>query len=354
LPVSLRLGALLICLLPACGLLSRDEFLRRDLQPDTQPETLVQLRGIQPLNPRLWMYSAYVVGADTAEAALEIVERGLKFHPSDANLLRAQVDLQGQVNGPRAQVDAAHQVLRSGRPAALEAELRMLAVDGELRLDNPEAAAVEAIRLGATAGADPALISVSWARIALTQEFLGKTAEADESLDRSLDKGAAGMGFLPLETRRAPERIAAARSLVARAAERHPRHPDIAFYLAVDLLLQGNLDDAEDALDSLPAPLPWRLRSSETALRARIRLQQGRVDEALEMLGGWMDRYPRDTTAVAVLLEIWARLERPDDETMIARLYAARSRLHPPALNAQIEQTLQQLLARAPLEAGAD
>jgi thioredoxin-like negative regulator of GroEL len=151
-----------------------------------------------------------------------------------------------------------------------------------------------------------------------------------------------------------PERIAAARSLVERAVSRHPRHPDLAFYLTVDLLLQGDLESAEESLDSLPEPLPWRLQSSSVALRARMRLQQGRVDEALALLSDWMDRYPRDTTSVAVLLEVWNRLERPDDATMIMRLQAARSRLHPPSLSAQIEQTLQQLLARAPVGAGSN
>jgi thioredoxin-like negative regulator of GroEL len=195
---------------------------------------------------------------------------------------------------------------------------------------------------------------VSWARIALTHEFLGHFEAADEAIDRSLAMGTTGIGILTLETQRAPERIAAARSLAERATARHPRHPDIALYLTVDLLLQGDIESAERSLDALPGPLPWRLQSASTALRARMRLQQDRIDEALALLSDWMDRYPRDTTSVAVLLEIWSSLGRPDDATMIERLQAARSRLHPPGLTARIEQTLQQLEADAPEEAGAN
>lgn len=354
LPGSFRLAVLLSLLLPACGLLSRDEFLRRDLRSDRAPETLTRLRGVQPLNPNVWMFSAFVSGEGTAETALEIVDRGLRFHPSDPHLLYVHVELQGQIHGPQALVEAAHAVLGSGHPPEFEAELRLLVVIGELRLDHPDLAAEETVRMGALAAAHPklmALVSASWARIALSYEFIGQSNKADDAIDNSLVLGSAGIGLIQLEVHSAPERIAAARNLMQRAAARHPRDPDVALFLAVDLLLQGDVEAAEQSLDNLPGPLPWRLRSSSTAVRARGRLKQERVSEALDLLAEWMDRYPRDSQAVAVLLEIWTRLGQPDDETMASRLEAARSRHHPPGLTAQIELTLQELRARAPDEA---
>jgi len=354
LPGYLRLGALLIALLPACGLLSRDELMRRDLRPDMPPEAMTELRGIQPMNSGLWMVSAFVSGAGTAEEALAIVDRGLEYHPADPHLLNAHVELLGEVSGPRAQVDAAQAALTSGRPEPLEIQLRMLTVNGHLRLDDPDAAAAETLRLGAVSKTDPSLVAVNWARIALTHEFLGHSDKADEALDRSLDLGSAGIGVLTVETQRTPERIAAARGMAERAAERHPRNPDVALFLTVDLMLQGDIESAEQALDALPGPLPWRLQSASVSLRARMRLQQQRVDEALELLGDWMDRYPRDTTSVAVLLEIWSRLGRPDDATMIRRLESSRSRLHPPPLAARIEQVLKEIHERAPSEPSAN
>jgi hypothetical protein len=214
-------------------------------------------------------------------------------------------------------------------------------------MHDPAAASAETLRLGAIAETDPPLVSRCWALIALEDESLGKQDEADAAMDRSLAMGAAGIGYLPVEIHRAPEKIAAARDLVERAAQRHPRNPDVAWYQSLDLLLQGDLDAADLALDRWPAPLPWRLESVQVALKARLRLMQGRDDEALAMLSGWLDHYPRDTSAIAVLLEAWTRLGRPDDATMIERLQAARSRNLPPALSEQIDQTLETLLGRA-------
>jgi tetratricopeptide (TPR) repeat protein len=354
LPGSLRLGALLIALLPACGLLSRDEFIRRDLHPEIEPETLTELRGIQPMNTGLWMFSAFVSGAESAEETLELIDRGLEFHPADPHLRRAHVQLVGEASGPQAQIDAAQEALGTGRAAGLEVELRMFTVEGHLRLDDPMQAAEETLRLGAVRGVDPALVSLNWARIAVTHEFLGQSDEADGAIDRSIDMGPAGVNSLTIETQRAPERIAAVRNLAQRAAQRHPRNPDLALFLTVDLLLQGDTEAAEQALEDLPGPLPWRLQSATTVLLARIRLEQERVDEALGLIGDWLDRYPRDTTAVHVLLEIWSGIGRPDDATMIARLRASRSRLHPPGLANRIEQVLKLLEERAPVEDGAD
>lgn len=316
---------LLPCLVSACGTASRAVLARQDFaEVYTDREALSVLRGAEAGQPFLWLESARVTAIDSPDAALALVEQGLAFHPSDPGLRVARIELLRGLGRYKDCLAAARESLASSPIAIARPTYRMALVRALLALDRLDEIEPEIIAVGGELTAPPELVADMWARLALGYAVVGRRADADRCFDASLARGTSGLGALAQETLLHPERVAAARSLRSAAAIRHPRDPDLALSVVVDLMERQQFAEAEAAVDVLPDPLPVRLTSDALAIGARLMILQGRVDEGLQLLFARLDVYPFDPPALGVLQETWARLGRPPDEVMQQRLLVAR------------------------------
>jgi tetratricopeptide (TPR) repeat protein len=348
-------AALLILLLPAlgaCGLLSRQRDAYIELHgimqlqdPVARRDALAELRGAEPMIPAIWLASAEAAGSP--EAALPLIEQGLQFRPQSPDLLVARLSLLGQLDRRDDQIAAVHAVFAADAPTELRAEALWFQIDALLAQDRAPEAEAAAQRLCGLPFARPEMASAAWARIAMAYELGGDAADADRTLDASLDLGAPGLMILRRESLEGRDQQAAADVLVQRAVARHPDDPDLQLYLLVDRMSAGDLAGAAAALDELPVPLPERLVGQREALRARILLLQDRTEDGLGVLRGRLTEEPGDAYALGVLLEAWHVRHVPEADEVMYWLRASRGKVFDPALAAQIEATLRQLAQEA-------
>lgn len=339
--------ALLACasLTGACGALSRPIVAQYDSTRAKTPEQRDVLVGADPMLSQLWMWSAQ--RQLTAEAAQATLQRGLSFgpgFPGEAELRVAQVSLVGFVEQRFSEaVTLARAGLQSDCPTYLEAELRWMLVVADLALNDTAAAEAEVIRLGGVRGVPPMQVADAWARIAVTQEFLGRPELADPAFERSLDLGPLGFAALREIAATQPQRQAACDSLVARARQRHPDHPDLAVQQVLSALLAQNATAAEAALAALPTPLPGRFDSELPLLTARVDVLAGRTGPALVVIRERLDDNPGDIQALSALIECWRLRQVPTREEMRLRLTWAAGRINVPAMAAQVQALLREL-----------
>lgn len=320
----------LLLSLPGCGLASRQLFLGLDFatlrkeQADAAP-----LRSVDPTVPGLWLYDAGRAaqaeeGQDGEEAALALVQRGLAFRPGDSSLLGARIELLAGLGRHEEALAALDEALAGLPPVGFEIGLRHQRVIVLLALERLDEAADEATRLGGLPFVPGGLLADAFSRVALAREAFAQAAEADAALDRALaaePRGVSGLRRLVLAT---PERAAALTTLLRRAAERHPRHPDVQLERALDVLTRGDLERGEALLDALPAPLPPRLAVRVELHRANAALAAGRIDEGAARLMARLDVAPADLEALSLLLEVWQRTGQPP--THLVQGYVLRAR----------------------------
>ena len=339
----LRALALAACLAPAvaCRALSREILVRHDASTATSTEGDPALLGAEPMLAPLWLWSAQ--RQPTPEESLAVLERGRRFHPRDPELLLAQADLLHVMERDEAVEDLALGALRSECPVQLEAGLRWMLILATLAANDVAAAEAEAARLAGVRGVPPAQLADVWARIAATDEFLGRPEPADAAMDKSLGWGPDGLFALREMTAREPQRKAACDALLARARTRHPGHPDLVVQQVFTALIAMDPVAAQEGLDSLPTPLPARLEDTVELQRVRVDLLAGRSEEALAVLRRRLDDNPADGPALAVLIECWRLRQLPSKEEMRLRLSWASRRTGNPALEAHVQALLREL-----------
>jgi len=339
----LRALALAACLAPAfaCGALSRQILARNDASTSPSPEADRALLGADPRIAPLWLWSAQ--RQPSPEESLDVLERGRRFHPSDPELVLAQAQLLHLMDRDEAMEDLAHGALRSDCPVELEAALRWMLIIARLAANDVAAAEAEAARLAGVRGVLPTDLADAWARIAAAQEFLGQPELADAALDKSLDWGPDGLFALREVAAREPPRQAACDALLARARARHPGHPDLVVQQVFAALIAMDGAAAQQALDTLPSPLPERLEGTVELQRVRVDLLEGRTEDALAVLRRRLDDNPADGAALAVLIEGWRLRQLPSRDEMRLRLSWASRRTGHPGLEAQIQVLLREL-----------
>jgi tetratricopeptide (TPR) repeat protein len=342
----LLLAGLALAPLPGCGSANRFVFAQRDLmRVYREPEAVAQLRGREPRLPMLWTESARLAATDTPEAALAVVDEGLRFHPTDAGLLLARLELLEVLKRHEDARDESARALASLPPHPVRVALIHGALRNQLALGEVDDAWDSAQRLAGVYQSPEGAQADAWARVALELAMLGRLEDADDALARSLARGANGLGVLLAQSAERPEARAASRALRKRALPTHADHPDLALTMVVDLMADGRHAEAEAAVSTLPEPLPGRLRPDVEALRARLAILQGRVDEGLELLYTRLDQFPGDRSSLAVLEETWATRGEPSDLIFEIRLRNAL-----PELNRQeqmrVRAMLEQLVAR--------
>jgi len=347
---------LLPCLLGGCGLLSRQRDAYVDLaaagqlkDPAQRNAALATLRGAEPLIPAVWLASAQA--AATPEEGLALVERGLSFLPQSPDLLVARMAVLAQLGRRDDEVAAARSAMAADAPTELRAEALWFLVDGLLAKGLAGEAEAEVVRMRGLPFSRPEMAATTWARVALAHELAGHGADADRTLDASLDLGAAGLMGLRRASLVSSDSQAGAHALVERALARQPEHPDLQLYLLVDRMTAGDIAGAAAALEQLPPELPDRLVSQREALHARILLLQGQTEAGLDVLRARLDEEPGDAFALGVLLEAWHVRHVPEAAEMTHWLRAARRRVWDPALAAEIQATLLQLEQQAPAAA---
>lgn len=323
---GLALGLCLFGGLPACGSASRAVLARQEfVKVFRDPEALSALRGAEAALPFVWMESARVAAVESPEEALALVEAGLTYHPADAALLTARIELLGGLGRYAECMDSARQALSRLPQPGPRAGYRMGLIRALLALQRPAEAESEMIALGGEWGIAPGMVADGWARVALTYANLGRADDAERCFDASLQQGPDGLGALAQETLLHPELLAAARSLRRRAAVGHPADPDLGLTLVIDTMEQGDFVAAARALEALPQPLPRRLEADVHALGARLMILQGQVEAGLASLFERLDAYPLDPPALGVLQETWAKLGQPSDQEMLRRMLIARN-----------------------------
>ena len=339
----LRALALAACLAPAvgCRALSREIFARHDASTATSLEDDRALLGAEPMLAPLWLWSAQ--RQPSLEESLAVLERGRRFHPRDPELVMAQADLLLVMDRDDAVEELALGALRSDCPVQLEAGLRYMLILARLANSDVAAAEAESARLAGVRGVPPSLLAETWARIAATEEFLGRPEPADAALDKSLGWGPDGLSALREVTLRQPQRKAACDALLARARTRHPGHPDLIVQQVFTALIAMDPVAAQQGLDSLPTPLPARLEDTVELQRVRVDLLAGRPEEALAVLRRRLDDNPADGAALVVLIECFRLRHVPSEDEMRLRLSWAARRTGNPALEAHIQALLQEL-----------
>ena len=349
-----RAVSLALLILPAlvagCGSFGRprDAYsqLQNDMQirePSVRDPALAKLRGAEPLLDGTWLASAG--SATDPQKALEFVQRGRTFLPGDSDLLLAELSVLSQMNRWADESAAARKDLGMDLAAGLRAQVLWFLVDGligEGKLDDAED---EVVRIGGVPGTLSAMLCAAWVRVALARELAGQSDEADKAMDRSLDRGAAGIDVLRHDALSGADKQAAAGRLVQRALVREPDHPDLQLYRLVDRMAGGDLDGASQLLAEMPQPLPERLTPQTTALRARLLLLQGKLEEGLDVLRNRLYDEPSDPYCLGVLLESFHVRGQPPAEETAAWLRAGRKRVADPALAAEIDATLKQIAA---------
>jgi hypothetical protein len=358
-PSGLALGLALLgalaAALPACGSISRAASVQAPLRAAAEADdtaALAAIRGADPLLPLAWLVSAS--RCKTPEAALAVVERGLKFMPGQPQLTLARVSLLSQLGRHDEQLDDVQSALGAAPPAVIVAELLGNRIEAHLAQDDPIAAEDDVLAFGSVPGVDPAQISSAWAAVALAHAVQGRPPAADAALDRSLACGPAGLIALRQQTAVSAERADAAAGLALRAEQRHPAHPDLALFLVVEALLRGDSARAIERLQALPEPLPDRLVPDREALHARVDLIEGRPDRVLARLQPRLDGNPADTGALAVLIECWRVHGQPADAELASRIDAALPHVRERALRDALQATLDELDARARAAAPSD
>ncbi len=344
--VSAALALLaLLALIPGCGMFSREAELRPALSDDPDAATLRTLRGADPLVPLTWLVSAS--SAPDPEAALAIVDRGLEYLPGQPDLTWMRITLLKQLERRPDELAATTLALGKGPVGALVPELLTFRLDGHLATDDLVSAEADALALGAVSQSDPRTASSAWAALALADELSSNPDQADACMDLSLASGPRGLLALRQQSGLDRTRVRAATGIVVRASQRHPQDADVFLWLAVQAMLDDQLDVARSTLDKLPAPLPPRLIPDREALYARLDLLQGHVAEGLARLRERLDAYPSETGAMAVLMECWNQYGKPSDEEMQARLRAALRRNPDPALAGAMQAALKAIEQRA-------
>ncbi len=333
--------ALLALLPPGCGTLSRDVNARRaaHARPESQGEP--GTRGADPFVASLWIAAAHQ--APDPAAALAIVERGLAYLPGQPDLSVARLALLATLDRRDEQVAAARRALAAAPAPELEAELRWYLVDAALAAGRREEAALQARALGGVSRVAPPLVAGAWAQIALESEFAGAAEDADEAFDASLAWGPAGLSALREAVALAPDRSAAQRALVERAALRQPDHADLIIARAVDALMLADHAEAERRLQELPEPLPERLEQDAQLVRARIALSAGRHADCLRVVRERLDAHAADPAALVLLLELRRVAGLPDAAEARERLGAARRLVGDPRLARFVDAGLAEL-----------
>jgi tetratricopeptide (TPR) repeat protein len=343
LAVLLRALALAACLAPAfaCGAFSRQILARNDASESRSPEDDRALLGADPMIAPLWLWSAQ--RQPSPEESLAVLERGRQFHPGDPELKLAQAELLHLMDRDEDMEALALGALQSDCPVELESGLRWMLILGRLAANDVAAAEAEAARLAGVRGVPPPQLADAWARIAAAQEFLGRPELADAALEKSLDWGPDGLFALREVVAREPQRKAACDALLERARARHPGHPDLVVQQVFTALIAMDAAAAQQALDTLPTPLPERLEPTVELQRVRVDLLAGRSEDALAVLRRRLDDNPADGPALAVLIEGWRLRQVPSKDEMRVRLSWASRRTGHPGLEAQIQAVLREL-----------
>jgi tetratricopeptide (TPR) repeat protein len=331
----------------ACGVLGREVGTYRQLTSTNDPEVVRELRGRNPLLPATWLAS--VALADSPETALELAARGLEWHPQHTPLLIMRLQILAAQGRTGELIHAARHSLAIGQPGLNQALIHQALVDAQLQSDDPDAAHGEVLIFGALAESPRPRVAELLARVALSYAFVGREDDADDAFDESLAVGPTGPARLLNDIARMPTHRAAARDLILRAHDRHPDHPDLQLYLAVEDMENGQFEAADRELAQLPQPLPGRLDSQVQMLRARLHLLQERPDDALEAVQARLDEFAADPHALMVLLELKELHDQPDDLEFRERLTQAAG--HPRGLPAEILQRIESLL-KAPETTG--
>jgi hypothetical protein len=238
-------------------------------------------------------------------------DQGLRFLPEDADLLELRLQFllgDGSPDATERVVEFARDVLERRPPLPTRAVLLRVLALGLAELGRLDESAAEIVVLGGLPGAAPWPISQLWALHARQAAFLGRDSRADESLDLSLARGSSGVELLyrsdlqPDPSRPAPPQRAATRALLQRAAQRHPRHVDLALALARDEVHQGRLAEGLLRIEQLPAPIPPRLQGQVVSDRSLVLAGLGRLGEGVEVLLAHLDGQPVDLDALSALV----------------------------------------------------
>jgi tetratricopeptide (TPR) repeat protein len=290
----------------------------------SDPGALSSLRGAEAGQPFLWLESARVAAVESSEQALLFVERGLSYHPTDPGLLTAQIELLGGLGRYDDCLDRARWALAALPQQPVRPGFRMGAIRALLALGRVDQIEPKIIALGGERDVQPAMVADAWARLAMAYAAVGRGDDAQRCFDASLRLSPNGLAALAQESALHPELLAAARSLRDKAGQRHPGDPDLLLAIVIDEMEQGRFAQATENLEQLPSPLPTRLSADVQALRARLLILQGQIDEGLSVLYEQLDLRPLDAPALSVLQETWARLGVPSDQEMLQRMLRAR------------------------------
>lgn len=313
-------------------------------EPAARDPELARLRGTEPLMSATWLASASVA-ADPA-TALELVRRGRRFLPADADLMLTELSIVGQLQRWDEEVELALAALARDPPAGVRNQVLWFLIEGRIGQGRLDEAQQQCVRLGGVPGALSNMIAAAWARLALARELAGEADAADIALDASLDLGPSGVTILRHESLKGEDNLAAAGRLVQRAVVRQPDHPDLRLYRLVDRMAGGDLDQAASMLAALPQPLPERLEPETIGLKARLLLLQGHMDEGLDVLRNRLYDEPSDPFALGVLIESFRVRGQPPAEEVAAWLRAGRRHVVDPALAAEMDRTLKEIAAR--------
>ncbi len=348
-PLLLALTLVSVCALPACGSFGRKSDTLDELGLGAlDAQRLAELRGRDPLVAETWLVS--MVGAETPEEALEIVDAALAVHPRNENLVLARLQILGDLERDDEFDRSVRRELAMGPSTLMHAVLRSYRIQGLLRSGDPDAALDECFRLGSVAGIDAGLTARGFASVALDFEFLARHDEADEAFDLCLDQGPTGIGYLLELTASRPERAAAAAALLERARTRHPGHVDLHIAWVIEGMRTPDLDAAARRLETMPTPVPFRIQGQVEMLEAQILLLHEEPQEALPLIFDRLDRFVADTHALQTLLACWQQFGIPSDDALRPRLQRARRHLTTePMLARQIAFVLQQI-GSAPAE----
>lgn len=343
---STRLGPFLAGLvLAGCGAASRATLTQFEfVEVHSDPAALAGLRGREPRLSFLWTESARLAAIESPDAALDLVRAGLAHHPGDVALVLSEIEVLEQLARPAEALACAEAALAAPLPHGIRVALHHARLRQHLALGDLDLAQLDCQHIGGVLGGPPEAAADAWARLALARMEAGQQDDAHAALARSLDRGTVGLGVLAALADSRPEARAAVAVLLSRGLARQPLHPDLQLMAAVSRMSAGAHAEAEAALASLPEPLPERLLSDVAALRARVVILQGRVDEGLASLFRRLDESPSDRAALAVLEETFATLGQPTVEQFVERLERARPGLEPRE-RAQLDAAVQRLLS---------
>jgi len=330
-------GALGLC--PGgCGLWSRarharDEALRTDAG--------ARVRGRDPLVPATWLVAAARAEDDgRPDDAIARLDEGLAHLPGQPDLVLARLLLLGRHGRVEEAIEQAHAALGADPGEAFAARLRWMLVVGHLERDELDAAARQAMLLAGADGRDDAQASSAWALVALAREEAGDDAGADAAVEHAVRLATRGLGVLLDVAFLEPDRLAPLASLVARARERHPRHPDLLLFEVAVPLQRGDLATAAERLGTLRADAPTRLTRQVDLLGAQLAVGRDDPDAALALARDALDARPTDLPFLAVLVELAERFGVPPADELERRLVRALPAVPPGPLRARIEGLL--------------